>query len=224
MTVNIFGKEVPLYGICFFIGIFFAAVVGFLLIKKRNIDAFDFLCVAVYIMIGAIVGAKLLFLLVSIDTIIEYNLSLVEVIKGGFVFYGGLLGGILALFIYGKQFKTKMGDYVDICATVLPLGHAFGGVGCHFGGCCYGMPYDGIGHIIYHPDNVSSPLTPVNTPLLPIQLIETFCLLCLFVIMLVVFLKFKKKTWLCTMVYILAKPLFVLFWNFSVATRNAEDF
>ncbi len=201
MGITIFGKTIPLYGICFFCGIAVAAGIGIFLVKRRRIVFFDFTCGAVYAMIGAILGAKLLFLLVSWKKIMELGLPLEAVLKGGFVFYGGLLGGALGLFIYGKQFKTDIRDYLDICATVLPLGHAFGRVGCFFAGCCYGIHYEGIGSFTY--TDPTSTSTPLNEPLLPIQLIESFFLLLLFATLMLLFFKIDKKG-LVAMVYIIA--------------------
>lgn len=181
MTIKIFEKEIPLYGLLFFLGIGVAAIVAFILVKKRRGDVFDFVCAAVYVMIGAMIGAKLLFLVVSFKQIIELKLSFEEMIRGGFVFYGGLLGGALGLFIYGKQFKMDITDYADIFAAVLPLGHAFGRIGCFFAGCCYGIPYEGIGSICYlHSNNI---FTPIGVELFPVQIVEAACLGLLFIVL-----------------------------------------
>ena len=37
-----------------------------------------------------------------------------QMLKGGFVFYGGLIGGILGVFIYSKQFKISFKDLLLI--------------------------------------------------------------------------------------------------------------
>ncbi|MBQ9768641.1 MAG: prolipoprotein diacylglyceryl transferase, partial [Clostridia bacterium] len=120
--------------------------------------------------------------------------------SGGFVFYGGFIGGFLGLLIYVKQFKMKFLPFLDVYAAVVPLGHAFGRVGCLFGGCCYGMEYDGPFAVVYHSSlNMS---TPLNTPLLPMQLIEALGLLLIFAIVLTVYLK-GAKTGTVPVVYVL---------------------
>jgi len=146
MSFTIFGKEVPLYGIFFFLGIGAAAIVGVFLIKKRKINGYDFTYASIFTMLGAIVGAKLLYFIVSIKEVISFIKAgdFASIMKGGFVFYGGLIGGAFGLWLYGKCFKINMHDYFDVFATVLPLGHAFGRIGCQFGGCCYGVKYDGF--------------------------------------------------------------------------------
>ena len=120
----LFGKEIPVYGIMFYLGIALAATAAVLLLRSRkNIPAYDLVYSAVYAMIGAVIGSKLLFILVSLEDIIKLSLPWYTYIKGGFVFYGGFIGGVLGLFIYTKQFKMRFADFVDIYAAVLPLGH-----------------------------------------------------------------------------------------------------
>ena len=92
-SFNFFGREIPIYGVCFFFGIIVASFVGMFLSKKRNFDFFDLASSGAYTLIGALLGAKLLFIAVSLKTIIENNIPFEAIIKGGFVFYGGLLGG-----------------------------------------------------------------------------------------------------------------------------------
>lgn len=199
--IIIFGKEIPMYGICFFIGIIISVLIAYILVKREKYDLFDFVCLSIYVLIGSIIGAKLLFILVSIETIIAYQLSFIEIIKGGFVFYGGLFGGYLGAIIYGKQFKIKLSDYIDVFAVVLPLGHAFGRIGCFYSGCCYGMEYDGIfSHIYYSSHNV---LTPLGIPLFPVQLVESVCLFILFSVLFFIYLRMVKKG-LSTEVYLLS--------------------
>ncbi len=196
---SVFGKTIPFYGLFYFIGIGVAATVALLLRKKSKISAFDLVCSAVYTMIGAIFGAKLLFLLVSMEQIIELKLSFEAILKGGFVFYGGLIGGALGLFVYVKQFKLKFFDYFDLYAVVLPLGHAFGRVGCFTAGCCYGIPYDGFGSYTYR--YAADAATPIGVPLLPIQLIEACCLFILFIVLLIFYAKKHTSKGFCLTVY-----------------------
>ena len=180
--ISLFGLTFPLYGVFFFAGMVIAALVALILSKKRTIETFDFICAVVYIFIGALIGAKLLFIVVSWREIRELNLTFLEIMKGGFVFYGGLFGGAFGLWVYTKQFKENFFRYADIFALVLPLGHAFGRVGCLCAGCCYGVKYDGFCSITYQ--NPSDVHTPIGVPLLPVQGIESVLLLLFFGILL----------------------------------------
>ena len=189
-SINILGKEIPVYGICFYLGIAVAVTVAVFLAKRKKIALFDFTCCAIYVMIGAILGAKLLFIAVSYREIIRMQLSFIEIIKGGFVFYGGLIGGFLGAFIYSKQFKESLLVYLDVFATVLPLGHGFGRIGCFAAGCCYGIEYNGAFAHVY--ETSSNIYTPTGVPLFPVQIMEAICLFALFVLLFVLFLKGKR--------------------------------
>lgn len=197
---KITNNTIPLYGICFFLGVVMATVLSFLLAQKKKIDAFDFLAATAYILIGALAGAKLLFLIVSFEEIIRLKLTFLEIMKGGFVFYGGLLGGIAALWIYCKQYKLSFYKYADIISLSLPLGHTFGRVGCLFAGCCYGVRYNGVCSIIYKVSHNIN--TPLNTPLLPVQAIEAILLSFLFIALIFCFR--KNKEGLTSFVYLQA--------------------
>lgn len=199
--ITVFGKEIPLYGLCFIVGVAVAAIVAAGLIKKKKIDGFDLAGSAVYTMIGALVGAKLLFVAVSWEQIRAYHLSFLDVMRGGFVFYGGLIGGAAGLFIYVKQFKLPLADFLDIYATVLPLGHMFGRIGCFLGGCCYGMQMESECFLCVVYDEPYNALTPRGVPLLAVQLIEAFCLFVYFLVMLGLFYKAKPLSGCLAAVY-----------------------
>ncbi len=200
--INILGRDIPLYGLCWIIGITLAFIVALFLLKRAGLDAFDLACSAVFVLGGVVIGAKLLFIIVSLPTIIELKLSLLEIISGGFVFYGGLIGGALGLLLYTKIFKVELLKIVDVYAAVIPLGHACGRVGCFLGGCCYGMEYDGPLSYTYG-EGVLNANTPIGVPLLPVQLFEAASLLILFVPMLIVYFKKKpNQTGICGAIYL----------------------
>lgn len=201
---TIFGRDIPIYGICFYIGIFVAAAVALLICKKKNVAWYEIAYSGVYAMIGAMLGSKLLFIAVSLKQIIEENIPLAAVIKGGFVFYGGLIGGFIGLWIYCKQYKEELAPLGEIIAVVLPLGHACGRIGCFFAGCCYGIPHDGLFSCTY---SYSFGNTPIGVPLLPVQLIEAAGLLTIFIILMLIYLKTKDKTGYVVPAYLILYPI-----------------
>lgn len=145
---------------------------------------------AVFACVGGIVGAKLLSILTSIPIIIAYNLSFMDIIKNGFVFYGGLLGGIFGLYIYLKIYKCKKIEFLDTFAVSVPLGHALGRLGCFFSGCCYGIPHDGVFSYTYH--TALNLNTPLDVPLLAIQFIECIVLLFIFIFLVILYYTTKR--------------------------------
>lgn len=186
------GNDIPFYGILFFGGIIVSVIVAYIFKSKRNIKGYHITGSAVYTCIGALIGAKLLAIITSLKYIIDNSINFESIIKGGFVFYGGLIGGFIGLMIYIKQFKQNYADFLSLYAVVCPLGHSIGRIGCFISGCCYGCKWNGIFSFTYH--EALNPSTPLNTPILAIQLIESALLFILFIVLLLVFLKCKIKT------------------------------
>ncbi len=182
---NIFGREIPFYGLLFVLGFAVAVLTAIPKARRMKLPFTEIACSAVFAGVGGILGAKLLSVLTSINYIIEYHISFLDVVRNGFVFYGGLIGGALGLLIYAKAFHEPILRYFDLYAAGTALGHAFGRVGCLFSGCCYGLPTAGSFFVVYR--SAIDPNTPLGLPLLPVQLIESFCLVAIFAVCEIVF-------------------------------------
>ncbi|MCL1859660.1 MAG: prolipoprotein diacylglyceryl transferase [Oscillospiraceae bacterium] len=187
--VNFLGREIPMYGLMFVLAAIVSIGFAMLRAKQRGIPSDDTLYTSLFAVIGAIVGAKVLYIITMIGPVIknwsnmmEANVSVWEIIafaSGGFVFFGGLIGGIFGGIIYLRMFKLNIPEYVDLIAPCVPLAHAIGRVGCFFGGCCYGIETH------YGVEFNLSPVAPHNVRLLPVQLIETDVNLLLVLILLI---------------------------------------
>lgn len=111
--------------------------------------------------------------------------------KGGLMFYGGLFGAILAIVLFSRLKKVNLIDLLDMCAAILPLGHAFGRCGCFLNGCCYGRVADCAISVTYPPNSPAwseqvlsgaiSRGAATSLPVLPSQLIEAGANLILFI-------------------------------------------
>lgn len=162
--------------------------------KKYGVKKMDVVYAACFAAGGGFLGAKLLAILTFIPQMAAGKVSILDLLTGGFVFYGGLIGGIGGLFLYVKIYKCKVIQYFDIFAPSVPLGHAVGRMGCFFAGCCYGMelPAGSTFSLIY-PEWYARYGTPVGTPLLPMQLIEAFSLLVLYAVLEILFYRTKRS-------------------------------
>ena len=60
------------------------------------------------------------------------------VLEGGIVYYGGILGGVLAFFVYRHLRPFPLRPYLDVMAPPIMVGTLFGRLGCFLNGCCYG--------------------------------------------------------------------------------------
>lgn len=89
-------------------------------------------------------GGKLLFFLTSLQEKMELWRHF-----AGFVFYGGLAGAMIGLYISTQKTGESFGNYVDLVLSILPLGQAIGRIGCYFNGCCYGRVTNSAFAVIY---------------------------------------------------------------------------
>lgn len=163
---------IPYYGLLIVIGVAAAAFAGWIQIRLYQKDYDTFILLAATVGLGAVIGAKLLYLIVSWDQIdfsriMDLN-YLSGIMSGGFVFYGGLLGGLLSLIFCRYCFKIPVNEYVGIAIPCIPIAHGFGRLGCSAVGCCYGIPYDGFGCVLYE----NSPAAPNGICLFPVQAAE----------------------------------------------------
>ncbi len=172
MGIEIGAVMIPWYGLFIVLGVAAGAVAGYFLIRRNHMEFDDFIQIACFVGLGAMVGAKLLYLIVSWRSIDFSRITDLEYLNalmgGGFVFYGGLLGGLIGLYLCGKILHIPVLDYARVSIPVIPLVHAFGRIGCAFVGCCYGVPYDGPGAVVY----TESIAAPTGVPLFPVQAVE----------------------------------------------------
>lgn len=83
---------------------------------------------------GAFVGGKIMYFLVTPGSFA----FTFEAIRYGFVFYGGLIGGLAGGLWHAYRLKLPFLKLADWCMTALALGHGIGRLGCLAAGCCYG--------------------------------------------------------------------------------------
>jgi phosphatidylglycerol:prolipoprotein diacylglycerol transferase len=155
---------------------------------REGIDQDKIIDIAFYILLTALIGARLLFILMNLQEYTAHPLDIFKIWQGGLVFYGGLLPAVAIGIWYIKRLGLPLWQMADICAPSLALGHAFGRIGCFLAGCCYGQACT-LPWAVTFTDPRS--LAPQGIPLHPIQLYSVLGLLALFALLL--FLR-KKKT------------------------------
>jgi len=85
-----------------------------------------------------LIGARLIPILQ--DTLLTGRLTFGIVAIGGLVFYSGALAILAAMRLGCRLFGLSPWPLLDAVCRYAPLGHAFGRLGCFFGGCCFGAP------------------------------------------------------------------------------------
>lgn len=193
--ITLFGREVPSYSLMALIGCAAAFFTAFIRCRKKGLRPDDLLYFFAFILISSFLGAKVLYLLLDIPEILLYRDEIFSslssaggFLSGGFVFYGGLLGGWIGAVCYAKFFGVNAVRMAENFIAGIPLFHFFGRIGCFLAGCCYGIEYSGIFAVTY-----TNPLTaPDDASHFPVQLLEAALNLLIFFTLLI-FEKRRKK-------------------------------
>ena len=141
--------------------------------KARGLDAVRVLDLGIYIIISALVGAKLLLLITDFRTFRADPAELLTLARSGGVFYGGLILAVIVALWYIRRAGLPLWTTCDVFAPGIALGHVVGRFGCFFAGCCYGKPTSVPWAITFtDPFAAANVGTPLGVHLHPTQLYE----------------------------------------------------
>ena len=141
--------------------------------KGRDLDGARVLDLGIYIIISALVGAKLLLLVTEFGTFRADPRELLTLARSGGVFYGGLILAVGVALWYIRRVGLPLCTTCDVFAPGIALGHIVGRLGCLFAGCCYGRPANVPWAITFRdPFAAANVGTPLGIPLHPTQLYE----------------------------------------------------
>jgi phosphatidylglycerol:prolipoprotein diacylglycerol transferase len=141
--------------------------------KSRGLDHTRVLDLGIYIIISALVGAKLLLLITDFRSFVSNPSELLSLARSGGVFYGGLILAVVVALWYIRRIGLPLWTTCDVFAPGIALGHVIGRMGCFFAGCCYGKPTSVAWAITFRdPYAAANVGTPLNIPLHPTQLYE----------------------------------------------------
>ncbi len=179
--INIGNFQLPVYGLMLVLGISLGVAVAMIRAKKTAITPDDVLNSVTVIVFGALIGTKLLYNFTDWKYFIQNFKTIFTTWDGfrnffgyGFVFYGALIGGVIAALIYIRRHKLPPFLLVDLLIASVPLMQGIGRIGCFFAGCCYGIEYSGPLAVTFPGEHVSR---------FPVQLLDTALNLVLFLIL-----------------------------------------
>ena len=134
------------------------------------------------LMVSGVVGSRIAYVIEHWQAeFAAHPLQVIRVDQGGLMFSGGFILSFVVFFVWCFVKRESPLKLADLLAAVIPLGHAFGRIGCFFYGCCYGRDSDAWCAVTF----------PAGSPswfehgrkmvsVLPTQLFEAAALLCLF--------------------------------------------
>jgi phosphatidylglycerol:prolipoprotein diacylglycerol transferase len=181
------------YGLWLALGMLFALFAASRLAARDGLPRERIYDLGLWTLVGGLLGSKILMFFVE-DNVQVLSL---DFLRSGGVYYGGLIGGFLAVVALVNYYKLPFWKVVDAFAPAVALGQAFGRQGCFAAGCCWGKPttlfwgvhfteagHDYTGVPMYGPEGLDLFLHPT-------QLIESFTMLVVFGLL--VLLHRKKK-------------------------------
>lgn len=131
--------SIPTFGLMVATGLFVAGYVIQLDFNRRNAKADGFVVIGIAGIAG-IVGARLYHVL---ETPTEFFANPWPQLfsRFGFAWFGGLIGGMIALILLARENKIPILEFFDTCAPGACVGYAIGRIGCLLSGDGdYGVP------------------------------------------------------------------------------------
>lgn len=168
-TFTVFNLQIPMFGVMMMCGMLAAFLLLFFTRRIIRFTEDQLFSVAIWAILLGFLGSKILYWIVEWKHVVADPKYLLQTLRSGFVFYGGLIGGVLGILIYACRQKLPFLALVDLLIPSLVIGQAFGRIGCFLAGCCYGAPSE-CALAVTFPAGSSA---PAGVPLLPTQLFES---------------------------------------------------
>lgn len=152
------------YGLMYLVG--FVAAWGLAIYRARRSEVWDSNSVSdliFYSAIGVVIGGRLGYMLFyGWDQLLADPLNLFRVWQGGMSFHGGLIGVLLAFFVFARKYSMRFFDVADFIAPMVPIGLGAGRIGNFINGelwgrvttMPWGMVYPQAGSLPRHPSEL----------------------------------------------------------------------
>ncbi len=141
--------------------------------RTRGLDPNRVMDLGIWIIVSALLGAKLMLVFVERDHFDWSVNGLLNLFRSAGVFYGGLISAVVVALWYLRRHRMPVWTVTDVFAPGIALGHVVGRFGCLLAGCCFGraagVPWAITFHSEFAAQNVG---TPLGIPLHPTQLYE----------------------------------------------------
>jgi len=162
------------YGTMIALGYLLASFLLWRDVKKENKNPSVYLDLGIGLMVAALLGGRLFYILLHLDFYGSNPLEVLRVDHGGLISYGGLLGAFLWGLFFIRRKNLPFWETLDRMVPYAVLVHAWGRIGCFLNGCCYGKPTGFWTGVVFLGDII---------PRHPTQLYESFFLFLLFVVL-----------------------------------------
>lgn len=163
-----------------------AVVVGLwwlgLSLRSYGITAVQPLDFALFILIGGIVGARVLFVILNWEQYTGAPLTIFSVWEGGLSYHGGVTGAVASAYLFSRLRGIDFRLLADLGAPATALGYSLARIGCFLNGCCYGdacSPNWPLGMVFPPNTDAGTPQVPIH----PTQLYASFASILIFYVL-----------------------------------------
>ncbi|MBI5178252.1 MAG: prolipoprotein diacylglyceryl transferase [Nitrospinae bacterium] len=171
------------YGLLAAVGLFTGVFLAARRAGHEGVDKDIVADLGFYLVLAAIIGSRLLYVVVEYKTYLAEPLRIFKIWEGGLVFFGGVMAAVPTGWWFVRKHNLDFWKMADIFAPYLALAHAIGRLGCLAAGCCYGRPTDAwFGVVFTNPDS----LAPLGVPLIPTQVFDSLNEFSIFLILIAV--------------------------------------
>lgn len=133
LNVHIGPLNITGYGVMMMVGFLMGGWLMDRELRRRGLHHDYAADITVAAVIGGILGAKLWYVVATRDLGSLFS-------RGGLVWYGGFIGGVLVVLINSWRLKVPLRWTLDLAAPALPAAYALGRIGCFLVGDDYGRP------------------------------------------------------------------------------------
>lgn len=161
---TVFGLTVHGYGLMIGIGTAIAMFWSQSRAKKKGLSDDLALSGILWALLFGWSCAKLLYIITIWDSFLRDPLGALG--GEGFVVYGGIVGGVLGVWLCCKKNRVSFPAYADVLIPTVAQAQGFGRLGCFLAGCCYGKACNSPLSVVFP----AGSFAPAGVPLLPTQL------------------------------------------------------
>ena len=131
-SFTVFGFEIAYYGIAVVVGMIMGLFIMTREAKRLGEDGDKYWDMGIILLIAGVVGARIFYVIFAWDNYKGNLLGIFNLRQGGLAIYGGIIGAIVAVFIYGKVQKISFPRMLDCVAPGLLIGQIIGRWGNFF--------------------------------------------------------------------------------------------
>ena len=143
-TFSVFGFEIAYYGIAVVIGMVLGLFIMSREAKRLGENEEKYWDMGIIMLIAGVIGARIFYVVFAWEYYRDNLLSIFNLRQGGLAIYGGIIGSVITVYIYGKIQKISFPKMIDCIAPGLLIGQVIGRWGNFFNREVFGGYTDNI--------------------------------------------------------------------------------